>query len=191
MPLIETLYGHDIAQSGWQLDVGGIVLAGRDAYCNGHVCKDFSGGQTGIPKGPTVDLTLTKPVLPVQGNGAPVSPYSANNNNNNNRTFPRSSPSSGNSNYGSGGGGASQQLIGLYQSSYVSALSNSGVSVVRSSPIGDVLAFDFQSSLEYFLKNKNHIPVPAETIPRMSERVWLFIIIDMTINVREWLNSRG
>jgi len=55
--------------------------------------------------------------------------------------------------------------------------------VVRSSPIGDVLAFDFQSSLEYFLKNKNHIPVPARTIPRMSERVWLFIIIDMTINV--------
>ena len=54
--------------------------------------------------------------------------------------------------------------------------------VVRSIPIGDVLAFDFQSSLEYFLKNKNHIPVPARTIPRMSERVWLFIIIDMTIN---------
>ena len=122
------------------VDVGGIVLAGRDAYCNGHVCKDFSGGQksigdilAGIPKGPTVDLTLTKPVLPIQGNGAPVSPYSANNNNNNNRTFPRISPSSGNSKYGSGGGGASQQLIGLYQSlvsvlsSYVSTLSNSGV----------------------------------------------------------------
>jgi len=46
------------------IDVGGLVLSGRDTYCGGHVCKDFSGGLksiseivAGIPKGP-----MTNPV---------------------------------------------------------------------------------------------------------------------------------